>query len=157
VAPVTRLARSRHRKEITMFTPVTRRRFIEITPVIGIAGMTALAACSPKEESSAAKPPSPAPTAAPATAPAPVAAPAPATAASLPMLDEKAPQAMALGYVADASRADKVKFNNYVVGNQCRNCANFLGTAADSAAGCKIFPGYSVAAPGWCTAWLKQA
>ena len=148
-----------------MFKPVTRRRFIEITPVIGIVGMTAFAACSPKEESSAAKPaktpsPAPAPTAAPApapaTAPAPVAAPAPATAASLPMLDEKAPQAMALGYVADASRADKAKFNNYVVGNQCRNCANFLGTAADSAAGCKIFPGNSVAAPGWCTAWAKM-
>lgn len=142
-----------------MFTPVTRRRFIQITPVIGIAGMTAFAACSPKEEPSSAKPaPAPSPAPAPTAAPAPAAAPAaPAVATSLPMLDEKEPQAMALGYVDDASRADKVKFNNYAPGNQCRNCANFLGSADDSAAGCKIFPGKRVTAQGWCSAWLKKA
>ena len=134
-----------------MFTPVTRRRFIEITPVIGMAGMAALAACSPKEKASPAKP-------APAAAgPAPAPAVAPATASSFPMLDEKDPQAIALGYVADASRADQVKFNNYVLGNQCRNCGNFLGAAEDVAAGCKIFPGKRVAAKGWCTAWAKRA
>ena len=64
---------------------------------------------------------------------------------------------MALGYVDDASRADTAKFKNYVAGNQCNNCANFLGTATDSSAGCKIFPGKSVVAKGWCTAWLKKA
>ena len=122
-----------------------------------MAGMTVLAACSPKEEASPPKPatapsPPPAPTEAPAAAPAP-----PAAAANLPMLDEKDPQAMALGYVSDASRADTVKFKNYVAGSQCNNCANFLGTATDSSAGCKIFPGKSVIAKGWCTSWLKKA
>ena len=73
------------------------------------------------------------------------------------MLDEKDPQAMALGYVADASRADTVKFKNHVAGNLCSNCGNFLGSAADATAGCKIFPGKSVAAQGWCTAWIKMA
>ena len=142
-----------------MFTPVTRRRFIEITPVMGL---TALAACSPKEEAPKVQPapaPAPAPVATPAPAPMPEPAPPPAAAApaSLTVLDEKDPQAMALGYVTDASRADTVKFKNHVVGNLCSNCGNFLGSATDSAAGCKIFPGKSVAAKGWCTAWIKKA
>ena len=139
-----------------MFTPVTRRRFIEITPLMGL---TALAACSPKEEApkvqpapAPSAPPSPAPTPAPAAAP-----PAPAAPASLTVLDEKDPQAMALGYVADASRADTAKFKNHVAGSLCSNCGNFLGSATDSAAGCKIFPGKSVVAKGWCTAWIKKA
>lgn len=134
-----------------MFTPVTRRRFIEITPVIGMAGMAALAACSPKEDASSAKP-------APAAAsPGPAPTVAPATASSFPMLDEKDPQAIALGYVADASRTDQVKFNNYAPGNQCSNCGNFLGAVEDVAAGCKIFPNKRVAGKGWCTAWVKRA
>lgn len=138
-----------------MFTPVTRRRFIEITPVIGMAGMAALAACSPKEDASSAKP---APAAAsPGPAPAPAPTVAPATASSFPMLDEKDPQAIALGYVADASRTDQVKFNNYAPGNQCSNCGNFLGAVEDVAAGCKIFPNKRVAGKGWCTAWVKRA
>lgn len=128
-----------------MFTSVTRRRFIEITPVMG---MTALAACSPKEKAAPAKP---APAAA-SPAPAPTAA-----ASSLPMLDEKDPQAIALGYVTDASRTDPAKFNTYAAGNQCSNCANYLGRADDMAAECKIFPGKRVAAKGWCTAWVKRA
>lgn len=137
-----------------MFTPVTRRRFIEITPLMGL---TALAACSPKEEAPTVQT-TPAPSAPPSSAPAPAAAPpAPAAAASLTALDEKDPQAMALGYVADANRADTAKFKNYVTGNLCSNCGNYLGSATDAAAGCKIFPGKSVVAKGWCTAWIKIA
>lgn len=137
-----------------MFTPVTRRRFIEITPLMGL---TALAACSPKEEAPKVQT-MPAPSASPSPAPAPAAAPpAPVAAASLTVLDEKDPQAMTLGYVADASRADTAKFKNHVAGSLCSNCGNFLGSATDSAAGCKIFPGKSVVAKGWCSAWIKKA
>lgn len=142
-----------------MFTPVTRRRFIEITPLMGL---TALAACSPKEEAPTVQP-APAPPAPPSPAPAPAAAPVPAAppasgeTASLTVLDEKDPQAMALGYVEDASRADTAKFKNYVTGNLCSNCGNYLGSATDAAAGCNIFPGKSVVAKGWCSAWIKQA
>lgn len=138
-----------------MFTPVTRRRFIEITPLMGL---TALAACSPKEEAPIVVQPAPAPSAPPSPAPAPAAAPpAPVAAASLTVLDEKDPQAMALGYVEDANRADTAKFKNHVAGSLCSNCSNFLGSATDSAAGCKIFPGKSVVAKGWCSAWIKKA
>lgn len=35
------------------------------------------------------------------------------------MVDEKDAQATALGYVEDATRADKVKFKTYVAGSQC--------------------------------------
>jgi hypothetical protein len=137
-----------------MSTQVTRRRFIEITPLMGL---TALAACSPKEEAPKVQP-APAPSAPPSPAPTPAAAPpAPAAPASLTVLDEKDPQATALGYVEDASRADTAKFKNHVVGNLCSNCGNYLGSAADSAAGCKIFPGKSVVGKGWCTAWIKMA
>ena len=136
-----------------MPTQATRRRFIEIMPLAGVA---LLAACSPKNE-----PPPPAPTntppAPPATAPAPASMPAPATIGNLPMLDEKEASALALGYVEDAARADKVKFPNFVAGSDCSNCGNYLGQSGDPAGGCKIFPGKRVNAKGWCTAWIKKA
>lgn len=136
-----------------MPTQATRRRFIEIMPLAGVA---LLAACSPKNES---PPPAPAntPAAPPATAPAAASVPAAATAGSLPMLDEKEASALALGYVEDAARADKVKFPNFVAGSGCSNCGNYLGQSGDPAGGCKIFPGKRVNANGWCTAWLKKA
>lgn len=130
-----------HTEEIAMPTQATRRRFIEIMPLAGVA---LLAACSPKNES-----PPPAPANIP---PAP-----PATTGSLPMLDEKEASALALGYVEDAARADKVKFPNFVAGSGCSNCGNYLGQSGDPAGGCKIFPGKRVNAKGWCTAWLKKA
>jgi hypothetical protein len=136
-----------------MPTPTTRRRFIEIMPLAGVA---LLAACSPKNEP---PPPAPAntPPAPPVTAPAPAAVPAPASTGSLPMLDEKEASALALGYVEDAARADKVKFPNFVAGSGCSNCGNYLGQSGDPAGGCKIFPGKQVTAKGWCTAWSKKA
>jgi hypothetical protein len=73
------------------------------------------------------------------------------------MLDEKDGPALALGYVEDAARADKVKFQNYMAGSQCSGCANYLGQAGDPAGACKIFPGKNVVAKGWCSAWIKKA
>jgi hypothetical protein len=122
--------------------------FFAITPLMGIAGMTVLAGCSPKENA-----PKPVPAAA---GPAPASPGVAVTAGSLPMLDEKDPQALALGYVDDASRSDQVKFNNYVPGHQCSNCANFLGAEGDKTGGCKIFPEKRVTAQGWCTAWAMR-
>jgi hypothetical protein len=73
------------------------------------------------------------------------------------MVDEKDPQAAALGYVADAARVDKAKFKTFVAGQACTNCALFQGKATDAAGGCPLFAGKQVAGKGWCSAWAKKA
>ena len=131
----------------------TRRRFIEVIPLAGAASW--LAACSDK-----APPPAPAP--APTVAPAPVAevasaspaAPAPAATATL--VDEKEPAAVALGYVAVASRADTTRFKNHAAGQACSNCALYGGKPGDATGPCPLFAGRQVAAPGWCSGYVKK-
>ena len=133
---------------MTLFT--SRRRFIEFTP---FAGLALLGACSPKPE-----PAAPATKSAPAAPSIPEPTPAPAgTIAALPMLDEKDVQAAALGYVQDATKADTARFKNYVAGNQCGNCALYLGKADEAAGPCPLFAGRNVTAKGWCTSWVKKA
>lgn len=80
-----------------------------------------------------------------------------AFAADPPMVDPKDPQAAALGYVADATKADKAKFKNFVAGQHCGNCQLFQGKAGAAAGGCPLFAGKSVATAGWCSAWAKKA
>lgn len=71
-------------------------------------------------------------------------------------VDEKDPTAAALGYVHDASKADKAKFKNYAAGQNCGNCALYQGK--DAAWGnCPLFTGKQVAAAGWCSAYAKKA
>jgi hypothetical protein len=158
-------------EEITMQKTSTRRTFIQIFP---LAGITMIAACSDKQ---ATPPPAPAPepTSAPAPTPAPAPAPTPAPAAEPasastpapaepaksgsagPMVDEKDPQALALGYVTDAAHVDKVKYAKFAVGSHCANCSLFLGKAGDAAGGCPLYAGKQVSATGWCSAWVKKA
>lgn len=142
----------------------TRRRFIEIVPFAGVAFF---AACSPKVEPPPAVVDTPAPVPPPPVAtPDPMPAPpvaqesasaASATAAAMPLVEETAAQAVALGYVADNTRADKVKFKSYVAGNQCSMCALYLGKAGEAEGPCPLFPGKHVAAIGWCNSWVKKA
>ena len=73
------------------------------------------------------------------------------------LLDEKDPQAVALGYVADAARVDVKKFPKFVAGQNCANCAIFQGKPGDKAGGCPLFGTRQVAAAGWCNAWVKKA
>jgi hypothetical protein len=73
------------------------------------------------------------------------------------VLDEKDPQAVALGYVADAKRADAKKYPKYAAGQVCSNCALYQGKAADKSAGCPLFGAKQVAGAGWCSAWAKKA
>ena len=73
------------------------------------------------------------------------------------MVDEKDAQAAALGYVADAKRADIKKYPKYAAGQNCANCALFQGKAADKAGACPLFAGKQVASTGWCSAWAKKA
>lgn len=58
--------------------------------------------------------------------------------------------AVALGYVADAKNAKHASFKP---GSDCANCQFF--TAATGA--CTLFPGFSVPAAAWCSAWAKKA
>jgi hypothetical protein len=139
-----------------MSTLPNRRRFIVILP---IAGAALLAACAPESTPTSASA-SPVAPVAPVTPTAPAAevstppTPAPALASNLVSVDEKDAQAIALGYVTDAARANKDK---YKAGSQCSNCALFLGQAGDTSGGCPLFSGKKVMAKGWCASWVKQA
>ena len=72
-------------------------------------------------------------------------------------VDEKEPQAVALGYVDDAAKAAAAKQPNYAPGQACVSCALYQGKAGDATGPCALFGGRLVAAKGWCTAWAKKA
>lgn len=71
-------------------------------------------------------------------------------------VSEKDPQAVALGYVSDATKVDTKKFPKYASGQVCSNCALYQGKPADAAGNCPLFAGKQVAAKGWCSAWAKK-
>jgi len=71
-------------------------------------------------------------------------------------LDEKDPQAVGLGYVAEANKADTKKFPKYAAGQNCANCTLYQAKAGDAAGGCPLFGTKQVAAKGWCSAWVKK-
>jgi High potential iron-sulfur protein len=66
------------------------------------------------------------------------------------------PQAVALGYVTDATKADKAKYPQYAAGQECANCMQYQGKSGDAQGGCTLFGGRNVAAKGWCSAWVKK-
>jgi hypothetical protein len=70
-----------------------------------------------------------------------------AVSAAATPLDAADPMAKALAYVETSAKPDQ----------KCVNCPQFQGKAGDSRAGCNIFPGKTVAAAGWCSAWTKKA
>jgi len=74
-----------------------------------------------------------------------------------PKVDEKDPQAVALGYVDDTTRADGKKFPKHASDQTCSNCQLYTGKPGDATGGCAIFAGKHVAAKGWCSAWTKKA
>jgi hypothetical protein len=77
--------------------------------------------------------------------------------AAAPMVAETDPVAKGLGYVADATKTDKVKFPKYAAPQACSNCALYQGKATDAAGGCALFAGKQVAGKGWCSAYAKKA
>jgi hypothetical protein len=72
-------------------------------------------------------------------------------------VDEKDPQAVALGYVDDTKRADTKKFPKHSPDQKCAGCQLFTGKAGAATGPCTIFAGKLVAANGWCSAWTKKA
>ena len=73
------------------------------------------------------------------------------------MVSETDPQAVALGYKADASKVDKAKYPKYAAGQHCDNCALYQGKPGSAAAGCALFGAKQVAGKGWCSAYAKKA
>lgn len=72
-------------------------------------------------------------------------------------LDEKDPQAQALGYVHDTTKVDAKKFPKHANAQKCSNCQLYAGKATDAWAPCPIFGNKQVAGPGWCSAYAKKA
>jgi hypothetical protein len=80
-----------------------------------------------------------------------------ALAADAPVLDEKDPQAVALGFVADATKVAKAKYPNYAAGQACSNCQFYQGKAGAAMGPCPLYGGKQVSAKGWCSAYAKKA
>ena len=71
-------------------------------------------------------------------------------------LDVNDPQAIAQGYVEDASRVDARKNPTYGPGTNCENCLQLQGKAGDVYRPCTVFPGKLVNVKGWCKAWVAE-
>lgn len=80
-----------------------------------------------------------------------------AQAQTLPMVNEKDAQPMALGYVADTNKADGKKFPKHAATQKCGNCTLYTGKPDAPSGPCGIFPGKAVAVGGWCSAYAKKA
>ena len=73
------------------------------------------------------------------------------------MVADADPQAVALGYKSDGTKADKAKFPKYAAGQQCANCALYQGKAGAASGPCPLFAGKQVSAKGWCNSYAKKA
>jgi hypothetical protein len=66
------------------------------------------------------------------------------------------PKAVAVGYTEDAAKVEAKKYPAYAKGQTCENCLQLQGAAGLPYRPCTLFPGQSVAAAGWCTAWMAE-
>lgn len=66
--------------------------------------------------------------------------------AQTPKVDPDSDQAKALQYIHKSSIAE----------NYCANCKLYTGDANSEWGPCAIFPNQSVAAAGWCKAWVAK-
>ena len=74
-----------------------------------------------------------------------------------PTLTESDPQAVALGYKADATKVDPAKYPQHTAAQKCGVCNFFQGNPTDPLAPCQLFAGKQVPPTGWCAAWAKKA
>ena len=77
--------------------------------------------------------------------------------AAAPKLDEKDPQAVALGYASDTTKVDAKKYPKHTAEQKCSTCQLYAGKGKDPMGPCSLFAGKQVAASGWCSAWVKKA
>jgi High potential iron-sulfur protein len=71
-------------------------------------------------------------------------------------VNEADPQAVALGYKTDGSKADVKKYPNYTASQNCGGCVLYQGKAGDTSGACPIFGGKHVTSKSWCSAWAKR-
>jgi len=74
------------------------------------------------------------------------------TAAAVEVVTEANPQAQALGYKVDATKAANRKDPKAF----CDNCNFYSGKPGAANGPCQLFTGNLVSAKGWCTAWIKK-
>jgi High potential iron-sulfur protein len=74
-----------------------------------------------------------------------------ARAAELPLLSPAAPEAKAVHYVEDASKA-----KGATAGASCATCGLYQGATGSVQGACQLFPGKDVKAKGWCSSWAPQ-
>ena len=67
-------------------------------------------------------------------------------------LREESVAAKSLGYKIDARLVDKNAFPSYAAGQICSNCRLAARTDGELLP-CNAYPGYSVAAGGWCASY----
>ncbi len=72
-------------------------------------------------------------------------------------VDEKDPQAAALGYAADTTKVDAKKYAKHTKDQKCGGCQLYSGKAGDASGPCSLFAGKHVRANGRCSAWGKTA
>ena len=78
-------------------------------------------------------------------------------AADMPMVTEDDPMAVSLGFVSDATKADKTKYAKYEAGQHCGNCIFYTGAADAPNGPCSVYAGKLVPVGGWCSTWTKKA
>jgi high potential iron-sulfur protein len=71
-------------------------------------------------------------------------------------VDVHDPQAVALGYVENASQVDAKKYPQYAAGSNCDNCLQLQGKPGNNYRPCALFSGKLVAVSGWCTGWTAE-
>ena len=76
-----------------------------------------------------------------------------AYASELPPLSAADPEAKKLHYTEDASKMDRGSNPSYVPGSKCASCSFFRANGATGT--CSFFPGKSVNANGWCSAYSQ--
>jgi High potential iron-sulfur protein len=77
-------------------------------------------------------------------------------ATDLPHLNVKDAEAVALGYVENATQVDAKKYRTYVQGSRCDNCLLLQGSSGASYRPCNLFAGKVVSAAGWCSGWTAE-
>ena len=78
------------------------------------------------------------------------------TAQELTELSETDPNALALGYKTDAISVEIAAYPSFDSEQACDNCLFYQTTNTDNIGPCKMFPGHSVSAIGWCSLYTPK-
>lgn len=70
-------------------------------------------------------------------------------------LDEASPYAMAMGYKANASMADKTNYRHRADDQRCGTCQFYRGKPGEAGGNCNLAQGQRVSSSGWCGGWRK--